>query len=94
MRSAAGRAQSAFEDRMTSARARAAGTIENLEKMFQARVQKALHQMGVPGSRDIARLSARVEELNANIEKLARRRAPARSGDGRRAAAETSSAAH
>jgi hypothetical protein len=48
--------------------------------------------MGVPGNRDIARLSAQVEELNANIEKLARKRPGARSGDGKRSGASASTA--
>ena len=54
----------------------------------------ALHQMGVPGSRDIDKLSARVNTLNASIEKLARQRATSRSGNGRRAAATPPPAAH
>jgi hypothetical protein len=62
--------------------------------VFQSRVQRALHQMGVPGSRDIERLSARVEALNASIEKLARRRVTARTGDGKRTAAASTTAAH
>lgn len=90
VRSAVSRAQAAFEGRVGSARAKAADTFDNLEKMFQARVQRALHQMGVPGSRDISRLSARVEELNANIEKLARRR----TGDGKRSSSAHAHAAH
>lgn len=86
LRSIVDRTQAAFEGRVSSARAKASDTLENLENVFQTRVQRALHQMGVPGTRDIARLSAQVDELNANIEKLARRRtAGARPGDGRRA---------
>jgi poly(hydroxyalkanoate) granule-associated protein len=94
VRSAVMRAQSAIEGRIGSARAKAADTLENLEKVFQSRVQRALHQMGVPGSRDIDKLSARVNTLNASIEKLARQRATPRSANGRRAAATPPPAAH
>ena len=79
------RAQAEFQGRVGGARDKAAETIGNLEKAFQARVQRTLHQMGVPGSRDIAKLTARVEALNATVEKLARRRGNARSGAGRQA---------
>jgi hypothetical protein len=62
--------------------------------MFQTRVQRALQQIGVPTSREIEKLSARVDTLNTNIEKLARRRAPtAKRSNGRRAAASASHAA-
>ena len=88
------RAQTAIEGRVGSARAKAADTLENLEKVFQSRVQRALHQMGVPGSRDIDKLSARVNTLNASIEKLARQRATQRSGNGKRVAATPPPAAH
>lgn len=94
VRSVVLRAQSAIEGRVGSARARAADTLENLEKVFQSRVQRALHQMGVPGTRDIEKLSARVNALNTSIEKLARRRVSARSGNGKRAAAPPHPAAH
>ncbi|HEU4590993.1 MAG TPA: phasin family protein [Steroidobacteraceae bacterium] len=94
VRSVVMRAQTAIEGRVGSARAKAADTLENLEKVFQSRVQRALHQMGVPGTRDIEKLSARVNALNTSIEKLARRRVTARGGDGRRAAAPPPSAAH
>lgn len=94
VRSVVGRAQAELEGRVNSARSKAADTLENLEKIFQTRVQRALHQMGVPVSRDIAKLSARVEALNANVEKLARKRTPARAGDGKRGAAEQTPSAH
>lgn len=94
LRSVVTRAQAAIEGRVTSARAKATDTLENLEKVFQTRVQRTLHQMGVPGSRDIDKLTARVEALNASIEKLARRRPAARGGDGKRAAPPPPAAAH
>lgn len=88
VRSVMTRAQTAIQGRVGSARAKAADTIENLENVFQARVQRTLHQMGVPGSRDIAKLTARVEELNASVEKLARRRGNARPALGKNAGAD------
>jgi poly(hydroxyalkanoate) granule-associated protein len=93
MRSLVSSAQGAFQDQVSGARARASETLGNFEKIFQTRVQRTLHQMGVPGSRDIERLSARVEALNTNIEKLARRRTPAaRAGNGKRVASHTPAA--
>jgi poly(hydroxyalkanoate) granule-associated protein len=81
-------AQAAIQGRVSDVREKATDTLEGLEKMFQTRVQHALQQIGVPNSREIEKLSARVDVLNANIEKLARKRAaPVRlSGDGRRSA--------
>lgn len=95
VRSVVTRAQGAIRGRVSSVRAKASDTIENLEKVFQTRVQRTLHQIGVPGSRDIEKLSARVDALNANIEKLARKRVTvARAGNGKRAAAAHAGTAH
>jgi len=55
-------------------RGQAADALEGLEKMFQTRVHRALTQIGVPSSEELAALSKRVDALNANIERLARRR--------------------
>lgn len=88
VRSAMTKAQAAIQGRVSDAREKASDTLEGLEKMFQTRVQRALQQIGVPSSREIEKLSARVDVLNANIEKLARKRAtPAKPrSDGKRAA--------
>ena len=59
-------------------RARLRDAFENLEKMFQTRVHRALNQIGVPSADEVEALSKRVDTLNANIEKLARGPKPAR----------------
>lgn len=86
IRDAIGQAQSSLGDRIGDVRAQAGDTLENLEKMFQTRVHRALHQLGVPSADEIASLSRRVDELNGNVEALlergrtrggAKRKAPA-----------------
>jgi poly(hydroxyalkanoate) granule-associated protein len=69
--------QSAVEERMQSTRDQATETWDNLEKIFQSRVQRVLHQVGVPTADEVRALTRRVERLNANVEQLARRRAAA-----------------
>jgi poly(hydroxyalkanoate) granule-associated protein len=95
VRSVMTKAQSAIQGRVGDAREKASDTLEGLEKMFQTRVQRALQQIGVPSSREIEKLSARVDTLNTNIEKLARKRAaPAKPrSDGKRAVAAATQAA-
>ena len=72
--------QSTVGERMKSSRDQAAETWESLEKIFQGRVQRVLHQAGVPTSTEIRALSKRVDHLNASVEQLARakRAAPRR----------------
>jgi poly(hydroxyalkanoate) granule-associated protein len=67
--------QSAIMDRADDLREKATDAFEDLEKIFQTRVHRALKQLGVPSAEEIAGLSKRVEALNANIEKMARGRA-------------------
>lgn len=74
VRSLVSNAQSTIQDRVSDAREKASDTLDNLEKLFQTRVQRALQQIGVPSSRDLEKLSARVDMLNTNIERLARKR--------------------
>jgi poly(hydroxyalkanoate) granule-associated protein len=62
--------------RVNQMRDQAGGAYDNLEKIFQSRVQGALKQLGVPSAEDVDRLGKRVDELNANIAKLARKRGP------------------
>jgi poly(hydroxyalkanoate) granule-associated protein len=74
LRGAVHEVQAAFNERIGGARERAGDVYENLEKVFQTRVHRALHQLGVPSSDEVAALSKRVDALNANIAKLGRRR--------------------
>lgn len=53
----------------TDISSRASGQWDKLETIFEGRVSKALHKLGVPTAQDIAELSARIDELNRNIGK-------------------------
>lgn len=74
--------QGSVQSRFGSAREQATETWDNLEALFQSRVQKALHQIGVPNASEIRLLTKRVAELNDNVKALSAkssrpRRAPA-----------------
>jgi poly(hydroxyalkanoate) granule-associated protein len=71
-------AQGNVQLRFGTARDQAAETWENLEALIQHRIQKALHQIGVPTSGEIRLLTRRVEELSQSVKALAAR--PARRG--------------
>jgi poly(hydroxyalkanoate) granule-associated protein len=64
-------AQGSVQSRIGSTRDQAAETWDNLEALFQSRVQKALHQLGVPSAEEIRLLTRRVAELNENVKALA-----------------------
>jgi poly(hydroxyalkanoate) granule-associated protein len=64
--------QTSISTRVGSVREQTLDTFDNLEKIFQTRVHRALHQLGVPSAEAVAALSKRVDALNANIAKLAR----------------------
>jgi poly(hydroxyalkanoate) granule-associated protein len=46
------------------------GTWDKLEAVFEQRVERALTRLGVPTNKEIAALTARVEELTASVNKL------------------------
>jgi len=85
-------AQSQMQTRVEGVRDQAEETWDNLEVLFQSRVQKALRQIGVPNADEVRLLTRRVAELNEAVKKLAaksaqpagrrpavkRKRAPAR----------------
>jgi poly(hydroxyalkanoate) granule-associated protein len=50
---------------------RATGQWDKLEIIFEDRVSKSLHRLGVPSASDIEVLTARIEELSKAVEKLA-----------------------
>jgi poly(hydroxyalkanoate) granule-associated protein len=60
--------------RVGQVRGQAADTLNNLEKIFQTRVHRALTQLGVPSAEEVEALSKRIDTLNLNIDKLARGR--------------------
>ncbi len=79
LRGIAGSVQDSLGARVSGMRGQAAEAVDNLEKIFRSRVRRALTQLGVPSGQDIEALSKRVETLNANIGRLARKRSePAR----------------
>jgi poly(hydroxyalkanoate) granule-associated protein len=64
-------------DTVVKLRRKAAGQWDRMEKVFEDRVARALHRLGVPTREDIQELMARVEELNANITALTEAKKPA-----------------
>jgi len=77
-------AQSTMQTRVEGMRDQAEETWDNLEALFQSRVQKALRQIGVPNGDEVRLLNKRVAELNDAVNKLAAR--PAKRGARRPAA--------
>lgn len=61
-----------LDTRTAAARDKATEAMENLEHIFQARVQKALQQLGMPTSHEIGALSRKVNELNRSVQALTR----------------------
>ena len=62
--------QSTVNAKVTQATDKAQETWDNIEKIFQSRVQKAIHQLGVPSAREINALTRKVDELTKSVEKL------------------------
>jgi poly(hydroxyalkanoate) granule-associated protein len=60
----------------TEATAKATATWDKLEQVFEDRVARALHRLGVPTNRDIQHLSKRVAALTASVQKLSGARRP------------------
>jgi DNA anti-recombination protein RmuC len=65
-------AQKKVNRRVGSVRNQATETLDNLEKIFQTRVQRALHQLGMPTAEEITALTRKVDELHHSVERLAR----------------------
>ena len=63
-----------LDTRAAEVRSKAGETIDNLEAIFQSRVQKALQQLGMPTSKEINALSRKVNELNQSVHALTRSR--------------------
>ncbi len=74
--------QSAAEEKITEATqkmtsmatdisSKASGQWDKLENIFEDRVAKALNKLGVPSAKDIDALIARIDALNASVQKLA-----------------------
>jgi len=54
----------------SEAQARATATWDKLEHVFEQRVARALHRLGVPTSKEIEALTRRVEALTASVERI------------------------
>ena len=75
------------EEKVVEFTKQATGTWDKLEQVFEDRVARALHSLGVPTKQDVQTLSKRVAELTEVVQKLteaeeqgavARRRAAAK----------------
>jgi poly(hydroxyalkanoate) granule-associated protein len=71
-------AQETLQSRVGGAREQAQETWDNLEALFQTRVQRALHQLGVPTAEEIRALTRRVSELNDSVSKINQRQRTAK----------------
>ena len=78
------RTRQAARDQVDDMTARASGTWDKLEAVFETRVARALHSLGVPTHDDIATLSARVAALSTLVDGLQQAPAdkPATAGKG------------
>ncbi len=73
--------QSAAEEKITEATqkmtsmasdisSKASGQWDKLENIFEDRVARALNKLGVPSAKDVNALIARIDALNASVQKL------------------------
>lgn len=60
----------AAEDRVVAFTGKATDTWDKLEKVFEDRVARAIHSLGVPTKQDVQALSRRVAELTEAVQKL------------------------
>jgi poly(hydroxyalkanoate) granule-associated protein len=65
---------------------------DRLETIFEQRVEKALHKLGVPSSRDVDTLIRRIDALTAQVEALRKGTAPATAAAKKAAAAQSPTA--
>ena len=75
------RTRQAARDQVDDMAEKASGTWDKLEQVFETRVARALHTLGVPTHEDIDQLSRRVAELTALVDRL-QAGGPAASGAG------------
>lgn len=78
LRGVLGGAQSRISAGVGQIRGQASDALENLEKIFQTRVHRALAQLGVPSASEVAALSKRVDTLNKSIDRLGAGKLPAK----------------
>ncbi len=76
------RTKVATDERLAEVRAKASGTWDKLEQVFEDRVARALNSLSVPSRKDVDILSQRVAELTEIAKKLICRRGDARARAG------------
>lgn len=89
-------AQETLQTRVDGVRDQAQETWDNLETLFQSRVQRAMHDIGVPTAAEIRELTRRVADLNDSVQKInarERARGNAQGGGTRRGAGGAKTAA-
>jgi poly(hydroxyalkanoate) granule-associated protein len=59
----------------TDISSKASGQWDKLESIFEDRVAKALNKLGVPSAKDVDALIARIDALNASVQKLTPKKA-------------------
>lgn len=64
-------AQKTVNQRVDTVKEQASETWDSLEKIFQTRVQRAMHQLGMPTAEEITALTRKVDELSAGVGRLA-----------------------
>jgi poly(hydroxyalkanoate) granule-associated protein len=64
-------AQKSVNRHVGGVKGQATETWDNLEKIFQTRVQRALHQIGMPTAEEITALTRKVNDLSRSVDKLA-----------------------
>ena len=77
----------------TDISSKASGQWDKLENIFEDRVAKALNKLGVPSAKDIAVLIARIDALNASVQKLSPTKAAAKPAVAKAAAKKSKPAA-
>jgi poly(hydroxyalkanoate) granule-associated protein len=70
-------ARDAVMARADQARARTAGAVSQLERVFETRVTRVISRLGVPTARDVRALSRQVAQLQESVDRLRRARARA-----------------
>jgi poly(hydroxyalkanoate) granule-associated protein len=78
----------AADERLAKLREKATGAWDELEKVFEDRVARALHTLNVPSRHDIDTLSERVHELTVHTKKLSEEEETRGHGRAHRARAE------
>lgn len=63
--------KSTVDKTVSTAKKRASESWDKLEEVFEKRVEKSLHSLGVPSSKELGELVERIDALTAEVSKLA-----------------------